>query len=259
LIANYLSGGGPIDINALDDAITTGHRPTFEEFVGTEASDLTATEIAAYRRGVYVQLMRETRRPMVIKAHEALRDSSGQLRFEITEGMRVVYLVRNPLDLTASLAQHLSCTVDQAISKMASGFTLSRTGERLGEQLDQVLPNWSDHVRSWVDNAKIPVTLVKFEDLVARPAWAARTLVAATTTAINEQYLTDAIEHSSFERLRAQEARNGFRERPPGASTFFRRGSTGGWRSELSAAQIDEIVRRHGRTMGRFGYLPESP
>jgi hypothetical protein len=66
-----------------------------------------------------------------------------------------------------------------------------------------------------------------------------------------------AIEQSSFRRLREQEERVGFGERPDTTERFFREGRAGQWREVLTPAQIDRIISDHGEQMARFGYLPQ--
>jgi hypothetical protein len=66
--------------------------------------------------------------------------------------------------------------------------------------------------------------------------------------------LADAIERSSFGRLRAQEEKEGFRERPKAAERFFREGRAGQWKEVLTAQQVARVASDHGEQMARFGY-----
>ena len=59
-------------------------------------------------------------------------------------------------------------------------------------------------------------------------------------------------------RLQVQEAKDGFREKSPDASSFFRAGSNGGWRKVLTAAQVYALVEVHGTVMAQLGYLAEA-
>jgi hypothetical protein len=68
--------------------------------------------------------------------------------------------------------------------------------------------------------------------------------------------LDDALKRSSFEQLREQEEKDGFRERPEKAERFFREGRADQWKDVLSPAQIKRIIDAHGEQMARFGYLP---
>jgi len=56
--------------------------------------------------------------------------------------------------------------------------------------------------------------------------------------------------------VQARERETGFAERSNKASGgFFRKGRVGGWREELSPAQVRRLVDAHGDVMTRFGYL----
>jgi hypothetical protein len=72
----------------------------------------------------------------------------------------------------------------------------------------------------------------------------------------SDEQLADAIDRSSFERLREQEENEAFRERSEKAERFFREGRTGQWKEVLTPQQIQRIVDAHGKQMQRFGYLP---
>lgn len=67
-----------------------------------------------------------------------------------------------------------------------------------------------------------------------------------------------ALEACRFERLQAQEAERGFREKAPRAASFFRRGEAGGWRDDLTPDLVAQIVQNHAPMMRRFGYLDEA-
>ena len=67
----------------------------------------------------------------------------------------------------------------------------------------------------------------------------------------------DAIDRASFRNLQRQEAKNGFREKPDSAETFFRVGKAGQWKDVLNRRQIRRIVEAHAPQMRRFGYLTD--
>jgi hypothetical protein len=69
--------------------------------------------------------------------------------------------------------------------------------------------------------------------------------------------LADAVDRSSFDKLRAQEDSEGFFERPNNVEVFFREGRAGQWKEILTPQQVARVVKDHGAQMKRFGYLPE--
>jgi hypothetical protein len=62
------------------------------------------------------------------------------------------------------------------------------------------------------------------------------------------------IEAATFSRLQAQERDAGFIEKPDSAATFFREGSTDGWRRALTPEQAARIAAAQGAVMRRLGY-----
>ncbi len=136
--------------------------------------------------------------------------------------------MRNPLDVAVSLAFHSAIDLDAAIAQMADAdraFSVATT--KLPPQLRQRLSSWSRHVESWIDAPGIGRCIVRYEDMVERPldtfAQAARFL---GLTAPDDR-LRDALDKASFERLRDEEARDGFVEKPYRMERYFREDASG--------------------------------
>jgi hypothetical protein len=97
---------------------------------------------------------------------------------------------------------------------------------------------------------------MRYEDMLAEPHKTFGALARHLLFKPTESELADAIDRSSFERLREQEEKEGFRERPEVAERFFRDGRAEQWKEVLTPKQIQRIVDAHGEQMKRFGYLP---
>lgn len=67
-----------------------------------------------------------------------------------------------------------------------------------------------------------------------------------------------AVDHSRFEQLRDKEARDGFGEPMPWASSFFREGRAGSWCNVLSPEQIRAVADVHAPAIERFCNLREA-
>jgi hypothetical protein len=98
---------------------------------------------------------------------------------------------------------------------------------------------------------------MRYEDMLQRPLDTFRGLCSHLLLDPTDTQLSRAIELSSFEQAKAQEAEKGYRERPNQSKSFFRAGSAGQWRQQLSDQQICRIVNANREQMARFGYLPE--
>ena len=128
--------------------------------------------------------------------------------------------------------------------------------ERQHNQLRQQLLGWSGHVASWLDQADIPVLLVRYEDMQADAAGELRRVLDFAGRAAGEDEIARAVAFANFAQLRQQEQEKGFREapRPHAGGSFFRRGEAGAWREELNAEQVARIEAAHAPMMRRLGY-----
>ena len=259
-LANLLGDSDePASINRLGKTPIASSRLLFDDEIGFEASDLTADEIDRLRPELYIHLAQKVSGPVFMKIHDAflyLDDNRPLIPQDATAG--ALYFIRNPLDVAVSFAHHSGWDYDTTISRMADdGFTSCEKKDRLHNQLRQKLLSWSGHAESWVDQTPFDVQVVRYEDMLQNPFETFATASRVVGLDPSDDEILRALEHSSFQRLRAQEEAEGFIEKHPSASTFFRSGKIGSWREELNCAQVRRIVHDHGQVMRRFGYLGE--
>jgi len=188
-----------------------------------------------------------------VKTHQALVVDRGHItiNFAVTSG--AIYIVRNPLDVAISYAHHLGQSIDFAID-----FMNLKNAEALGnaKHVYEVYGSWSQHVLSWTRKPHPAIYVMRYEDMLAEPQKTFGALARHLLFTPTDEQLADAIDRSSFERLREQEEKEGFRERSEKAERFFRDGRAGQWKEVLTSAQIQRIVEAHKEQMERFGYLP---
>jgi len=172
------------------------------------------------------------------------------INFEVTSG--AVYIVRNPLDIAISFAHHLGASVDHAIKVMAEEDHETPVTE---ETVYEVYGSWRQHVESWTRRPHRAVHVMRYEDVLDNPTKAFGALARHLLLRPTPEQLEIAIARSSFDTLRAQEERHGFREKPDRAERFFREGKAGQWREKLTRRQIRQIVATHSQQMRKFGYI----
>lgn len=246
----------PVEINELATGSVASSRSWIDNVVGFEVSDLTHEEIDRIRPDVYRWAL-QADEIGYHKIHDAYQIGADGVPLTSAEGtLGALYIVRNPLDVAPSFANHNRSSIDAAINLMGnSEGVLSGSRTRLHRQVRQVLKSWSGHVASWVEAPGLTCHVLRYEDMHATPQKSFGAAAAFLGLPHDAERVQRAVEFSAFEELSRQEAEKGFRERPPRIEKFFLNGKTGGWREKLTAEQVSRIITDHGPMMRRFGYL----
>jgi hypothetical protein len=271
-VANLSAKAGkPADINDLQESgAIASARGQFDRLLLIDSGLLTHEETDCLRPRVYEELARgaeddEYDKPQdvqpvrFVKVHDAYTVTPrGEPLLAGRRGADgAIVIVRDPRDIAPSLANHNNNSIDAAIAFMndhQAGFCVKTN--RQHSQLRQQMPGWSGHIASWLDQADIPVHLVRYEDIQADTFGTfGRALDFAGQPASAED-IERAVGFADFAELRRQEQHAGFREmlRPHPGGVFFRRGEAGGWRDELTAEQVARIEAAHAPMMRRLGY-----
>lgn len=257
-------GGAPVRFDEADDAWwqreadrrvggIVSSRAFFENYLAVESSDLTVAEVEALRPAAITAWAEGVRAP-IVKTHDAYLSAEGTPLFPPAGTQGAVVIVRDPRDVAISFANHSGITIDQAIAKMVDpNGMLAGKKNGLSGQFRQRLPTWGGHVAGWLD-APIPKLLVQYEDMIADMALVLTRVAGFVGIAADSGAVARAVTATHFDRLKAEEDKNGFRERSTHATRFFRRGVAGGWRDTLTTAQVARIEADHGAMMRQLGY-----
>ncbi|MEN8193435.1 MAG: sulfotransferase domain-containing protein [Bacteroidota bacterium] len=258
ILSNILSEtDNPTDINELVETPIASSRFIFDNLTGTSASDLTVQEINNLRPKVYTLLSDHSDKDLFLKVHDVWQiNKLGSPIFpkDITKG--VLYFIRNPLDIAASLAFHNSSSILESIKTLNSqSYALCKNPKKLHNQLYQRISNWSKHVRSWTIESGLPIFTIRYEDLHINPLQTIFEALKFINMEVSKKRIIEAIENSSFKKLKEQEISNGFKEKPINATSFFREGKYNTWKYHLNQSDITEIVKAHTTIMRRYGYI----
>lgn len=257
-LANLKDGSAdPIDINDLRKQAGISLRPSLDGVLGFDTGDLSPEESALLRPVVYRWINNSLTEQIYAKTHDAcdsLSNGDWLMAPDVTD--RVVYILRNPLDVAVSMAHHNQKTIDATIEQLGNpDATLARhKPTRQAEQVEQRMGTWSTHVQSWTQNKLFNTLVVRYEDLNAKPHETFAKVTAFLGLPHNKEQRDIAIKNASFDALQTQEAASGFRERPQKVDRFFRKGKIGDWQTALSRPQIDKVVQDHLTVMQQFGY-----
>jgi len=268
LVANLWSNSDrPVDINLIGntDPIASARYP-FEQQTLIDSSLMTNDEIDRLRPATYAyaaagETFADPDDPCFpvrfVKAHDAytFTDGGEPLMAGARGAAGAILFVRDPRDVAASFAHHMACSIDIAINRMGDpDFCFASSSDRLDRQFRQRLLGWSGFAQSWLDQRDIPVHLVRYEDMLADTAAALSAALRFAGLEPNPMEIDRAVAFASIGELRRQEAEKGFREAPRKMRGFFRRGTSGGWKDELTNAQVLRIEHDHSAMMNRLNY-----
>jgi hypothetical protein len=159
---------------------------------------------------------------------------------------RVFYLVRNPCDVMASYHAFLNQT----------GWFRGSL-DCLIEHPEFGIAAWTRHVSGWLDNVppSRSFALLRYEDILADPTKELVALYRLLGFDISGQIVVKAVERSSIERMRADEAEANARHPNCGKMEFVRKGNVGGARQGIPGDLKRRIEQEAAPLMKRLGYL----
>ncbi|MEX0922338.1 MAG: sulfotransferase domain-containing protein [Rhodovibrionaceae bacterium] len=242
----------PLSINDVTKLTVADHRRSdYERLSGKSYEDLSWEEIARLRPRLHQELTTVHPNPVMIKTHAVLADHYGAPLITPQATAAAIYVVRNPLDIVASLANHAGMDLDQTIEFMAKEESLLGDGEKY---LPSPVASWSTHVKSWTVRPHPQLLVLRYEDMAENAEETFTKVAQFLNLRRSPAQIRKAIDFTSFDNFKEQEQRDGFRERHKKSEQFFRKGKAGSWREELSPQQAERLWTRHQEEMRRFGY-----
>lgn len=254
MFLNAYMSGFPLDINSGFQYASGDNNPGyFQSVYCRPVTELTHPEQIYIRpAALMTAISLSACKHVCLKTHHAKVKVDDIPLFPPKVSAGGVYIIRDPRDIAISFADHLDSSIDETIAHMNE---MEYVNEHSDSHLIHVLTTWSIHVDTWtVKNKDIPVTVIKYEDMLRRPEHEfTRILKALGVEKIDNRRLRFALEQTTFKNLQQLETNNGFRELGKGRK-FFRKGKANQWKKILTSEQIETIEQDHGEVMKRYGY-----
>lgn len=251
---------GEIDINKMETDGIFSSKEYIESILDICTDDLRPRELESFRKVAFTYKAQEIQKESFVKIHDAYTYSRWDgLPLIPASGSRVaLYLVRNPLDVVLSLANHTGLNVEDTIDKYMNceeGAFVKKG--KTDQQYYQLMGTWAMHASSWMNQKDIPVHVIRYEDMKVKPFETFKIAVVQMQLPYNDESIIQAIEACDFKKLKQQEENKGFKEKALPSSAFFFKGETGRWKQELTKGQIIKIMTVNESMMKRFGYWEE--
>lgn len=254
LLAHYLRDD--VTLNSLGSGRFTT-REFMDECLGLPTVNLHLPEIENYLPEVCRYLSQNTgAEPTFFKLHAANAVNSNGARLFPNDAGAAIHIVRNPLDVAASMIPFFDWPAEQVTQILADEtFVLNPSQTDPFDGVPERLLSWSQHAASWMDCPDLQIHTLRYEDLRNDPESMFSNLLRFIGLDPNPTRVERAIELTRIERLQSAERESGFAGRPTSAKEpFFRRGECGSWREELPHDCALGIVADHREMMLRLGY-----
>ena len=249
-----------LDINNFNSDGLFSAKDKFEDVLEIDSDILYLHEIQKYQSLVWNHISSKAEQKQFVKIH----DSFNFLSFDKKKSLipeeatyKAVYFVRNPFDVVSSLSNHLGSTIEfssKFLNKSDAYFGepfIKRTGS---SQFYQHLGSWNEHVKSWLIHPSFPVQFIRYEDMKMSSFVTFKNALEFLELSYSDTQIKQALDMTSFEKLRKQEEDNGFREKSSHAKFFFNKGEINYGESLLSEEQIESIKSVNEEMMKHFGY-----
>jgi hypothetical protein len=243
------------DINVMDRfCYSDSHIHWYEKAAGGSIAGMLPADIMALTPKTHRLMTQSKPESVFVKTHNMLANNWETPTITLSETLAVIHVVRNPLDVTLSLADHFGFTADEAIDFLndPSASTLQDDAN-----VPQAYGSWSDHYNSWEKFNPQYYRCIRYEDMLLKPEKTFGGVMKFLGIRFPKNRLIKAIKLSSFKSLQQQEKAKGFKERSSKSEKFFRKGKAGQWKTELTQGQVDRIVSCHHDQMKALGYLPK--
>ena len=252
---------GEIDINNMETDGIFSSKDYIENILDVCTDDLRPREFESFRKLAFTYKAQHLKKESFVKIHDAYTFSRWDgLPLIPNSGSRVaLYLIRNPLDVVLSLANHTGLNVDNTIDKYMNceeGAFIKKG--KTAQQYYQLMGTWAMHASSWINQKDIPVHVIRYEDMKIKPFETFKEAVVQMQLVYNDEAILKAIAACDFKKLKQQEENNGFKEKQIPSSAFFFKGETGRWKQELTIEQIKRIMTVNESMMKRHGYWEEA-
>ena len=155
------------------------------------------------------------------KTHNAFGALNNNHFTDNKNSIGAIYVVRDPRNVITSLKNHYELENDQALKWMTNENNYIydvHKFEEDGYSDFQFVSSWNTNYKSWMVQKKIPIKIIKYEDLLSKTFSVFREVVefindtTKNNQKINKEKLKNSVNSTTFSKLKDNEQKNGFSE-----------------------------------------------
>ncbi len=182
-----------------------------------------------------------------LKTHNAFGAVNKNQFTDNLNSIGAIYIIRDPRNVITSLKNHYELDSDQALKWMINENNYvydTHNFDKDGYSDFQFVSSWSTNYKSWMAQKKIPVKIVKYEDLLNQTFYIFKDIVdfinktTNNSEKIDKNKLKNSVNSTFFSKLKKNEETNGFSESVISKKnnkkiTFFNLGPKNDWKKIL--------------------------
>ena len=202
------------------------------------------------------------------KTHNVFGNLNGNPFTDNTNSIGAIYVVRDPRNVITSLKNHYELNDNQAYSWMINENNYlydTHNFKEDGYSDFQFISSWSTNYKSWKVQKKIPIKIIKYEDLLKETYLIFKDLInfinmlVNNSEYINRDKLKKVIDSTLFDKLRKEEQDKGFTESVLSRDgkrkiPFFNLGPKNDWNKILNIKMVKKIEEVFADSMKDLSY-----
>ena len=179
-----------------------------------------------------------------------------------------IYIVRDPRNVITSLENHYEMDHEKSLKWMTNSKNYIydvRNIKKDGYSDFQFISSWSMNYKSWNIQKKIPIKIIKYEDLLKETFVVFKDIVEFINKTldikeiINKDKIKNSVNSTYFDKLQKEEKESGFVEAVPSKKNgekipFFNLGPDNDWKKILDVDQQTRLTDVFKEDLIKLGY-----
>ncbi len=202
------------------------------------------------------------------KTHNAFGALNNNQFTDNKNSVGAIYIVRDPRNVITSLKNHYELNDDLALKWMLNEnnyiYDVSKFKDD-GYSDFQFISSWNTNFKSWKLQKKIPIKIIKYEDLLNHTYSVSKEIIEfinKTTNnneKVNKNKLKNSVNSTFFDKLKENEKKNGFSEAITSKINkkkipFFHLGPKNDWRKILDKDLQTKMTNVFENSITELGY-----
>ena len=215
LSSYYFSKDGSFDLSLLDKITSFPNANFFKNYPDKFSNP---EDTSRYWIKEQEKINSKEKKLFFLKTHMALCKINNNSFTDNINSLAGIYVLRDPRNVITSISHHYQISLDKAYEFMTDDkrAIIEKVGQRyLGFQ---PLFSWKSNVKSWVENKKFPVLVIRYEDLIDDTYLTFNKIIDFINKISNlENYFDkekgkNSVKNTNFNILQKLESDHGFKE-----------------------------------------------